>query len=153
MLSGRRADGVNCVRREGSDRLAASRVVVAVLELLLMSELPRLRPFPPEKTSSTLSRLERVRDRPELGELGFRVGKALMPYEEAGGKCTRQLRHARRGEEPLTDARDCCSDPVIFYDVRVAARRVCRVYLESASRRVEESSCGGHERSLLRRCS
>lgn len=61
-----------------------SSVVVAVLELLLMSELPRFRLFPPEEnTSSTLSRLERVRERPEPGERALVAGKLSMPYEEA----------------------------------------------------------------------
>lgn len=93
LLSGRRASGADCKRLEGPERLGVSSVVVAVLELLLMSELPRFRLLPPEEnTSSTLSRLERVRERPEPGESGFVAGKLSMPYEEAkDGR--RQLGH------------------------------------------------------------
>lgn len=112
-----------------------SNVVVAVLELLLMSELPRFRLFPPEEnTSSTLSRLERVRERPEPGESGFVAGKLSIPYEEAD-EGRRQLGHQVKMEErnERTDARYGRSDPAVFDDVGVAARGICRADFEAAS--------------------
>lgn len=60
---------------EGLDKLGESTVVVAVLEPLLTRELPRLSPPPLEKTSRTLRRFDRVRERADPAARGLMDGK------------------------------------------------------------------------------
>lgn len=93
-----RFGGVDSNRESWRDKLGVSRVVVAALEPLLTRELPRFKPAPLEKTSRTLKRLDRVRDRPEPGASGRTVGKLYSPYDGPGGNkvriCVRPLQRS-----------------------------------------------------------
>lgn len=60
---------------EGLDKLGDSTVVVAALDPLLTREFPRLSPPPLEKTSRTLSRFDRVRERADPAASGLGSGK------------------------------------------------------------------------------